>query len=247
MNNVNKKRHHNNYGKNRNRQRFVPERPSINKVYDSNGPGGRQRGNASTLYEKYTTLARDAHSAGDRVLSENYMQYAEHYLRIVNSIQEQMQSVYREQYRETEQNDDETYNNNMQSQDSFQEPKHDVNISTRTEAIQSDFDKSEPFISDDLSKDKPIIRRKVYPYARRKPYEQSHNNNYPNPQNASQASMGNAQTHSNEDNKHQSPEHDAKPNDSEENKPRRVVRRRSLTPKSADEQVNNTKNASLDE
>ena len=37
---------------------------------------------------KYETLARDATSAGDRVAAENFMQHAEHYLRISNAIKE---------------------------------------------------------------------------------------------------------------------------------------------------------------
>ena len=36
------------------------------------------------MYEKYLSLARDAHSSGDRVTAENYFQHAEHYYRIVN-------------------------------------------------------------------------------------------------------------------------------------------------------------------
>ncbi len=43
----------------------------------------RQRGNASQLLEKYRALARDAQSAGDRVTSEYYLQYAEHYYRVL--------------------------------------------------------------------------------------------------------------------------------------------------------------------
>ena len=37
---------------------------------------------------KYEILARDASSAGDRVAAENYMQHAEHYLRVSNAIKE---------------------------------------------------------------------------------------------------------------------------------------------------------------
>jgi hypothetical protein len=39
------------------------------------------RGTAANVYEKYLQLARDAGSAGDRVLQENYLQHAEHYYR----------------------------------------------------------------------------------------------------------------------------------------------------------------------
>lgn len=53
-------------------------------TFDSNGPDGRIRGNASQVYEKYIGLARDATSASDRVAAEAYYQHAEHYYRIDN-------------------------------------------------------------------------------------------------------------------------------------------------------------------
>ena len=54
-----------------------------NRSLDSNGPGGKVRGAASTIYEKYLNLARDAITAGDPVDGENYFQHAEHYYRIM--------------------------------------------------------------------------------------------------------------------------------------------------------------------
>ena len=48
----------------------------------------RQRGNATQLLEKYKTLARDAAQQGDRVVSEYYLQYADHYFRVLNEIRE---------------------------------------------------------------------------------------------------------------------------------------------------------------
>lgn len=53
-----------------------------NQNYDSNGPQGRIRGNAKQVYEKYLQLAKDAISAGDRVLAESLYQHADHYGRI---------------------------------------------------------------------------------------------------------------------------------------------------------------------
>lgn len=61
---------------------------SRNGVFDSNGPGGRLRGNANQLNEKYLQLARDATSAGDRVVAESYYQFAEHYYRIAHELAE---------------------------------------------------------------------------------------------------------------------------------------------------------------
>lgn len=44
----------------------------------------RQRGNATQLLEKYKAMARDATQNGDRVQAEFYMQYADHYYRVLN-------------------------------------------------------------------------------------------------------------------------------------------------------------------
>ena len=49
---------------------------------------GRNNQNAYKLIEKYNELAREALSNGDKILSENYLQHAEHFARIHN-IQEQ--------------------------------------------------------------------------------------------------------------------------------------------------------------
>ena len=44
---------------------------------------GRNNHNASKLIEKYNNLAREALSSGDKILSENYIQHADHFTRIL--------------------------------------------------------------------------------------------------------------------------------------------------------------------
>ena len=44
---------------------------------------GRNNHNASKLIEKYSSLAREALSNGDKILSENYFQHAEHFIRVL--------------------------------------------------------------------------------------------------------------------------------------------------------------------
>ena len=44
---------------------------------------GRNNQNASKLVEKYNNLAREALSSGDKILSENYLQHADHFSRIL--------------------------------------------------------------------------------------------------------------------------------------------------------------------
>ena len=45
---------------------------------------GRNNHNAPKLIEKYNNLAREALSAGDKILSENYFQHADHFTRVMN-------------------------------------------------------------------------------------------------------------------------------------------------------------------
>jgi hypothetical protein len=48
-----------------------------------NRQDNRQRGNAAQLLEKYKSMARDAQLAGDRVQTEYYLQFADHYFRVL--------------------------------------------------------------------------------------------------------------------------------------------------------------------
>jgi hypothetical protein len=49
-----------------------------------NRQDNRQRGNAAQLLEKYKSMARDAQLSGDRVQSEYYLQFADHYFRVLS-------------------------------------------------------------------------------------------------------------------------------------------------------------------
>ena len=46
---------------------------------------GRNNQNASKLVDKYNNLAREALSAGDKILSENYLQHADHFSRVLST------------------------------------------------------------------------------------------------------------------------------------------------------------------
>ena len=54
---------------------------STNESFQRKNPG-RNNHNASKLIEKYNNLAREALSSGDKILSENYFQHADHFTRI---------------------------------------------------------------------------------------------------------------------------------------------------------------------
>ena len=56
---------------------------SNNDSFQRKAPG-RNNHNASKLIEKYNNLAREALSGGDKILSENYFQHADHFTRVLS-------------------------------------------------------------------------------------------------------------------------------------------------------------------
>ena len=58
---------------------------------------GRNNHNAPKLIEKYNDLAREALSNGDKILSENYLQHADHFTRVLN----EKDSFKREKFEES--------------------------------------------------------------------------------------------------------------------------------------------------
>lgn len=101
----------NNRGNNRRRGRGNNNRPQgggqqLNRI-DS-----RARGNAPQMLEKYRKLAQDAHLNGDRVQAEYYLQFADHYFRVIadsrTRIDEQRQRPNGERWNEGEGEDDGT-------------------------------------------------------------------------------------------------------------------------------------------
>ena len=56
---------------------------SSNENFKRKAPG-RNNHNAPKLIEKYNDLAREALSNGDKILSENYLQHADHFTRVLN-------------------------------------------------------------------------------------------------------------------------------------------------------------------
>ena len=75
---------------------------------------GRNNQNAAKLIDKYNNLAREALSSGDKILSENYLQHADHYSRIlslqeINRSQNQSNNVIEQNFKINE--DSEAKNN----------------------------------------------------------------------------------------------------------------------------------------
>ena len=73
------------------------DRPKFGSNYSNNEnfkrkSPGRNNHNAPKLIEKYNDLAREASSNGDKILSENYLQHADHFMRILNE-QENLRKI----------------------------------------------------------------------------------------------------------------------------------------------------------
>ena len=79
----------NNFRRNDRNFKSSSDRPKFGSSYSNNEnfkrkAPGRNNHNASKLIEKYNDLAREASSNGDKILSENYFQHADHFTRILN-------------------------------------------------------------------------------------------------------------------------------------------------------------------
>jgi hypothetical protein len=107
-------------GRNNNNNNSNRKGPNpLTRNYESNGPDVKIRGSAQQIAEKYTTLARDAQSSGDRVMAENYLQHAEHYNRIIAAAQAQLPI---QQMRDNRDDMDEDADDEMEARSNAQEP-----------------------------------------------------------------------------------------------------------------------------
>jgi len=68
---------------------------------------GKNNHNASKLVEKYNDLAREALSKGDKILSENYFQHADHFARVLSE---------RESYKQSKEKDNITLSNEAKTE-----------------------------------------------------------------------------------------------------------------------------------
>ena len=88
---------------------------------------GRNNQNAAKLIDKYNNLAREALSSGDKVLSENYLQHADHFSRVVS-----MQILNKSQ----------NENNNVIEQN-FKKDVEDLNTESKKDITINPLDKTD--------------------------------------------------------------------------------------------------------
>ncbi len=123
----------------KNKFRKKRQRPSSKKssafknLNGSNSP--KTRGSITRALEKYISMAQDAHSNGDRIVAENFYQYAEHYQRLLN---------------EDKSHDDSSKDNNLENKNSNSEG--DVKLSRTQRAINAQDRRYKKIETEDSSK-----------------------------------------------------------------------------------------------
>jgi Domain of unknown function (DUF4167) len=161
-----------------------------NRHYESVGPDVKIRGSAQQVLDKYQQYARDAQTSGDRILSEAYYQFAEHYQRIVAKQLESKErsQQQRNQNRDTRRDDrDDNDGNDNTHSDSDNSSKQEAEVESRNKRRDEDdrsdrnddtseesksrsddsSDRSESSDDSDDKAEKPRPRSRRKPYAKR--------------------------------------------------------------------------------
>tara|TARA_B100000963_G_scaffold360951_1_gene394025 strand:- start:1530 stop:1940 length:411 start_codon:yes stop_codon:yes gene_type:complete len=112
--NSDRSKFNNNFSNNDNFQRRVPNRNNLN---------------ASKLIEKYNNLAREALSNGDKILSENYFQHADHFTRVQSE---------QELYKKNKYSDNNNLKNDSSIIDVEKKKINDEDKDTKLQKVQSE-------------------------------------------------------------------------------------------------------------
>ncbi len=99
----------NNFRRNERTFKVNGDRNKYNNNFSTNDTfqrkiSGRNNHNASKLIEKYNNLAREALSTGDKILSENYFQHADHFTRVLSEREIQKKMFDNKSSKEDEKN-----------------------------------------------------------------------------------------------------------------------------------------------
>ena len=99
---------------------------------------GRNNHNAPKLIEKYNDLAREASSNGDKILSENYLQHADHFTRVLN----ERESIRKERSSENKSQDNSNFTEETKTP-SEEISKSNLVNTTKTESEDEKVQKSQ--------------------------------------------------------------------------------------------------------
>ena len=97
----------------------------------------RSRGNAAQLLEKYKTLARDAQQSGDRVLTEYYLQFSDHYFRVLADTRARYEENQPRREGGQEQGDNQSYDGGDDGEEAFDGDEFDPRPQSRVPSPQS--------------------------------------------------------------------------------------------------------------
>ena len=140
-NNNNNRR--NNFRRNERNFKSNGDRPKFGSNFSNNENfkrkvPGRNNHNAPKLIEKYNDLAREASSNGDKILSENYLQHADHFTRVMN----ERESIRRERSSEHKSQDNSNFTEETKTSNGEISKSNLVNT-TKTESEEEKVQKSQ--------------------------------------------------------------------------------------------------------
>ena len=140
----------NNFRRNDRNFKGSSDRPKFGSNYSNNENfkrkvPGRNNHNASKLIEKYSDLAREASSSGDKILSENYLQHADHFTRVMN----EQEAFKKERFAENKATNDEK---------SLEEKTTMVNEASKVEAPKVEVVKKTEAVNEAKKPAKPQIK-----------------------------------------------------------------------------------------
>ncbi len=120
----------------------APPRNGSNGSQDrGNRIDNRARGNAAQLLEKYKALARDAQMQGDRVNTEYYLQFADHYFRVLSESRSRFEDQQPRPRRDdfSVQSDEEYGDEGERGANEEQQPAHEQGYAMQDREPQRDF------------------------------------------------------------------------------------------------------------
>ena len=129
------RRNERNFKSNGDRQKFASNF-SNSENFKRKAPG-RNNHNAPKLIEKYNDLAREALSNGDKILSENYLQHADHFTRILN----EKESLRRDRFLENK-SENNINSDNESLEDAEKVTNNDANIDKNSKSDPEEIKKS---------------------------------------------------------------------------------------------------------
>jgi hypothetical protein len=119
------RRNDRNYKSNGDRGKFATNFSNNSDSFQRKIPS-RNNHNAPKLIEKYNNLAREALSGGDKILSENYFQHADHFTRILSEQEIYRKSKLTENNVEQAEENTENQNQNITKKNTSEEIKTEI-------------------------------------------------------------------------------------------------------------------------